>query len=159
MALLAMLWGLLSGHGAWYPVNLLAGGFFPDRGTPGQLLVFHWDALIIGTAIHVAAVVFIGLLYGAALPMLPRHPILLAGLVVPLITSAFAYSILGTVNPRFSELTDWPWFVACQVAFGTVAGIVVSRRERLPTWQHRPFTERAGLESDEAAERNGGADA
>jgi cytochrome c oxidase subunit 1 len=159
MALLAMLWGLLSGHGAWYPVNLLAGGFFPDRGTPGQLLVFHWDALIIGTAIHVATVVFIGLLYGAVMPMLPRHPILLAGIVVPLITSAFAYSILGTVNPRFSELTDWPWFVACQVAFGTVAGMVVSRRERLPTWQHRPFIERAGLESDEAAERNGGADA
>jgi hypothetical protein len=44
------------------------------------------------------------------------------------------------------------------MAFGTVAGMVVSRRERLPTWQHRPFIDRAGLESDEAAERNGGAD-
>jgi hypothetical protein len=154
-----MLWGMLNGHGVWYPVNLLAAGFFPDRGTPDQLAMFHWDSLIIGTAIHVAAIVFIGLLYGAVLPMVPRHPVFLAGTVVPLFTSAFAHSILGTVNPTFSELIDWPWFIACQVAFGTVAGMVVSRRERLPTWQHRPLTERAGLESDEGAERNGGADA
>jgi hypothetical protein len=159
MALLAMLWGVLNDHGVWYPVNLLAAGFFPDRGTPDQLAMFHWSSLIMGTAIHVAAIVFIGLLYGAVLPMVPRHPVLLAGTVVPLFTSALAHSILGTLNPRFSELIDWPWFVACQVAFGTVAGLVVSRRERLPTWQHRPFRERAGLESDEAAERDGGADA
>jgi cytochrome c oxidase subunit 1 len=158
MALLAMLWGVLKGHGVWYPVNLLAAGFFPDRGTPDQLATFHGDALIIGTAIHVAVTVFIGLLYGAVLPMVPRHPVLLAGTVVPLFMSAFAYSVFGTLNPTIGQLIDWPWFVACQVAMGTVAGRVVSRRERLPTWQHRPFRERAGLESDEAIEDHGGAD-
>jgi len=70
--------------------------------------------------------------------------------------SAFAYSVFGTLNPTIGQLIDWPWFAACQVAMGTVAGRVVSRRERLPTWQHRPFRERAGFESDEAIEDNGG---
>ena len=159
MALLAMLWGVLNGHGVWYPVNLLAAGFFPDRGTPDQLATFYWDSLIIATAIHASVTVFIGLLYGAVLPMVPRHPVLLAGTVLPLFMSALAYSVLGTLNPTIGQLIDWPWFVACQVAMGTVAGRVVSRRERLPTWQHRPFRERAGFESDEAIEDNGGANA
>src|SRR5262245_29374198 len=29
MAVLAMLYGIVSGHGIWYPVNLLSVGFFP----------------------------------------------------------------------------------------------------------------------------------
>jgi hypothetical protein len=32
------------------------------------------------------------------------------------------------------------------MGFGLVAGIVVSRRERIPTWQRLPFAFRAGLE-------------
>ena len=29
MAVLAMLYGIVSGHGIWYPINLLSVGFFP----------------------------------------------------------------------------------------------------------------------------------
>src|SRR5690242_10183072 len=29
MALVAMLYGVVSGHGIWYPINLLSAGFFP----------------------------------------------------------------------------------------------------------------------------------
>jgi hypothetical protein len=37
--------------------------------------------------------------------------------------------------------------VASQVAFGIVAGIVVSRQERIRTWQRLPLAYRSGMEA------------
>ena len=159
MTLVAELWGILTRHGVWYPINLLAAGFFPQRATTAQLAAFHWDSLIIGEIIFVLATILIGLLYGAILPMLPRHPVFLAGVVLPVLGSALAYSVLGIVNPIFSQRIDWLWLIVSQIAFGTTAGIIVSRSERLCTWQHLPFSERAGIEEDKAPDDNGGADA
>jgi cytochrome c oxidase subunit 1 len=156
---LAMIWGVSSRNGVWYPANLLAAGFFPERVTMPQLMAFHWDALLIGTAIVVLAAVLIGLLYGAVLPMFPRHPILLGGVAVPLIASGFVQSILGATNPVLSERIDWLWFVFIHIAAGTVAGFVVSRSERIRTWQHVPFLDRAGIEEDELIDRSGGSNA
>jgi hypothetical protein len=153
---LAMIWGVFSHNGVWYPANLLAAGFFPERVTMPQLMAFHWDALVIGTAIVAFAAVLIGLLYGAVLPMFPRHPILLGGVAVPLIGSGFVHSILGATNPVLSESIDWLWFVVIHIAAGTVAGFVVSRSERIRTWQHLPFLDRAGIEEDELIDRSGG---
>ena len=79
MAVLAVLYGIVSGHGMWYPINLLSAGLFPARSTVAQIAVFHWDALIIAAIIHIVCSVLVGLLYGAALPMFPRRPILLGG--------------------------------------------------------------------------------
>src|SRR5437899_6253034 len=52
MAILAVLYGILSGHGVWYPINLLSAGFFPARVTTEQIAAFHWDALIIAMILH-----------------------------------------------------------------------------------------------------------
>src|SRR5712691_8734091 len=52
MAVLAVIYGIISGHGIWYPINLLSAGFFPHRTTAAQISVFHWDALIIASIIH-----------------------------------------------------------------------------------------------------------
>ena len=43
MAVLAMLYGILSQNGIWYPINLLAAGFFPAAmtETTAQLAAFH----------------------------------------------------------------------------------------------------------------------
>ena len=38
-----------------------------------------------------------------------------------------------------NQRIDWPWFVISQIAFGIVAGIVVSRQERIATWQPFPW--------------------
>jgi cytochrome c oxidase subunit 1 len=159
MTLLTMIWGTASHYGVWYPVNLLAAGFFPERVTRAQLAAFHWDALMIGTAVVAFATALIGLLYGAVLPMFPRHPILLGGIAVPILGAGLAHSILGSVNPLFNERIDWLWFLVCLIAFGTVAGIVVSRRERIRIWQHLSFAERAGIEVDGAVDEAGGHDA
>src|SRR6267154_5252065 len=147
MALLAMIYGIASEHGVWYPINLLAAGFFPARNTTGQIAVFHWDSFVIAVAVHLVTSLIVGLLYGSMLPVFPRRPILLGGLVAPLLWSGLLHSILGIVDPLLNQRIDWFWFVLSQVGFGIVAGIVVSRQERVRTWQHLPLAVRAGMEA------------
>ena len=149
MAVLAMLYGLLSQRSIWYPINLLAAGFFPAASTASteQLAAFHLDAFLIAAAIHLLTSLLVGVLYGATLPMLSRHPILLGGFIAPLIWSGLLYTVLGVINPVLDQRIDWIWFVVSQVGFGVVAGVVVSRHHRVRTWQHLPFAVRAGIEA------------
>src|SRR6266478_2012311 len=83
MAILALLYGAVSGRGIWYPVNLLS-TVFPGAVSEAELARFHAESTLIAVAIHLIGSLCVGLLYGAMLPMLPRRPILLGGLVVPL---------------------------------------------------------------------------
>lgn len=149
MAVLAMLYGLLSQGSIWYPVNLLAAGFFPGavKETTAELAAFHLNSLLIAIPIHLITSLLVGLLYGAMLPMLPRRPILLGGFIGPVLWSGVIHSILGIVNPVLNQRIDWPWFVVSQVGFGVVAGFVVSRQERIRTEQRPPLAVRAGLEA------------
>jgi hypothetical protein len=147
MAVLAMIYGLASGHGIWYPINLLAAGFFPARNTTAQIAAFHWDSFIIAVAVHLFTSLLVGLLYGAMLPMFPSHPVLLGGFGAPILWSGLLHSILGIIDPVLNQRIDWFWFVLSQVGFGIVAGIVVSRQVRVRTWQHLPFAARAGMEA------------
>jgi len=149
MAVLAMLYGLLSQRSVWYPINLLAAGFFPAAVTASteQLAAFHLNAFLVGVLIHLLTSLLVGVLYGAMLPMLPRRPILLGGFIAPLMWSGLLYSALGIINPVLNARINWLWFVLSQVGFGVVAGIVVSRHERVRTWQRLPFAVRAGLEA------------
>jgi hypothetical protein len=157
MAALAMLYGLLSGNGIWYPINLLAAGFFPAAmtQTTAEIAAFHLKALLIAIPIHLITSLLVGLLYGATLPMLPRRPILLGGFIGPIVWSGLIHSILGIVNPVLDKRIDWFWFVLSQVGFGLVAGIVVSRQERVRTWQNLPFAMRAGIEAPVVEDESG----
>jgi hypothetical protein len=149
MAIIAMLYGFLSGKGIWYPVNLLAAGFFPAAvtATTTEIAAFYPKVFLIAVSIHLITSLLVGLLYGAMLPMLPRRPILLGGFIAPILWSGLVHSILGIVNPVLNARIDWFWFVLSQVGFGIVAGIVVSGHEPVRTWQHLPFLMRAGIEA------------
>jgi hypothetical protein len=89
----------------------------------------------------------VGLLYGAMLPMFARRPILLGGLIAPVLWSGLLYSIMGILDPVLGSHIDWGWFVASQIAFGIVAGLVVLRHSRVRTRENVPFAIRAGIEA------------
>ena len=89
----------------------------------------------------------LGLLYGAMLPMFPRRPIVLGGLIAPALWSGLLYTILGLLNPLLASHIDWLWFMASQVAFGIVAGLVVVRQPSFPTRENVSFVLRAGIEA------------
>lgn len=149
MALLAMLYGVLSRHGIWYPINLLSAGFFPAMGTAStaQLEAFQLAPFVIACGIHLVTSLVVGLLYGAMLPMLSRRPILLGGVIAPLLWSGMLHAILGLINPVLDARVEWGWFVLSQVGFGLVAGFFVSRQQRIRTWQGMPLALRAGIEA------------
>lgn len=146
MAVLAMTYGIVSGYGIWYPINLLSAGFFPVR-TIEQMSAFSWEGLILGTIIHLLCSVLVGLLYGVTLPMFPRNPILLGGVVAPILWSGVLHSVLDAINPVLNQRIHWLWFVISQIGFGVVAGAVVFRQERVRTWQYLPLAVRAGIEA------------
>jgi hypothetical protein len=161
MTALACLYGLLKQGSIWYPINLLAASAYAQTlqfGTT-SLNAFHLGSFCLAVVFHLITSLLVGLLYGAMLPMFPRRPILLGGVIAPILWTGLLHSILGLINPLLDARIDWPWFVASQFAFGIVAGLVVTRQERLRTRQFEPFLMRAGIEApglkDERPTRNG----
>jgi hypothetical protein len=149
MAVLAMVYGLISGNGIWYPVNLLVAGFFPGaaHATTAQIAEFRMSALLLAIPIHLITSLLVGLLYGVMLPMFPRRPIFLGGLIAPIMWSGLLYTTLDIINPVMNHRINWLWFVLSQIGFGVVAGLVVSRQQRIRTYQGLPFAVRAGIEA------------
>jgi hypothetical protein len=149
MAILACAYGLLKVGSIWYPINLLAAVVYAEsaRLGPAELDAFHLDSFLIATVVHAVVSTLVGLLYGAMLPMVPRRPIVLGGLVVPVLWSGLLHPTLNLLNPLLASRIDWFWFVASQVAFGVVAGAVVVSRTRMPTLENVSFALRAGIEA------------
>jgi hypothetical protein len=158
MAFLAILYGVVGHQSVWYPINLLAaaGSANISAMTHDQLLAFNGTGLMLAILFHGIGSVLIGLLYGIALPMFPRRPWLLGGILAPLFWSGILHAEMDIINPALEARIDWPWFMAAQFAFGMVAGFVVSRRTRIPTMQHLPFAVRAGIEAPGIMGEKGG---
>jgi hypothetical protein len=97
--------------------------------------------------IHAVTSLLIGLLYGVLLPMLPKYPILLGGIVAPVLWSGLLWSSVNVIDPLVNGRFEWRWFVLGQIAFGLTAGIVVGRTEKIRTLQHLPFALRSGIEA------------
>jgi hypothetical protein len=150
MAALAVTYGVISKHGVWYPINLLSAGFFSGRDTTAQLTQFHLDGFVVAALLHLLVSFLVGLLYGAVLPMIPHRPILLGGLVAPILWSGLLHGTLGLIDPVLNQRIDWLWFVLSQIGFGIAAGVVVSRQEKIQTWQDLPLVIRAGMEMPDA---------
>ena len=123
--------------------------FTPNRSSSARrsLNAFHLDSFFLAVVIHVTTSLLVGLLYGAMLPMFPRRPILLGGVIAPVFWTGLIHSLLGLVDPLLNERIDWWWFAASQFAFGIVAGLVVMRQEHVRTRQFVPFLVRAGMEA------------
>jgi hypothetical protein len=149
MAVLACAYGLLKAGSIWYPINLLAATVYAEslKLGPTQLNSFHGDSFAIALVLHGIGSIFVGLLYGAMLPMFARRPIALGGLIAPVLWSGLLYSIMQLLNPLLASHINWFWFIASQIAFGVVAGVVVMRQQRVSTRENLPFVLRAGIEA------------
>ncbi len=149
MAAVACAYGVLKAGSIWYPINLLAAAVYAEslRLGPTELYAFHASSLAIAIVLHGIGSTLVGLLYGAMLPMFPRRPILLGGLIGPVLWSGLLYTILGLLNPLLESHIDWLWFMASQVAFGVVAGLVVVRASHMTTRENLAFALRAGVEA------------
>jgi len=149
MALLAMVFGLVSHKSPWYPINLLAAAALPSLADSSTEALSSFQAvpLLLATLVHGATSLIVGLLYGVMLPMVPRFPILAGGLVGPILWTGIVWASLGIVNPTLNARIEWTWFVASQIGFGLAAGIVVARSEKIAIMQSLPLTTRAGIET------------
>lgn len=134
MPLPVILYGILSGHGIWMPVNLLAGMVLPgiDQFTIPELEEFRPTLLVTGLVIHVCVSLILGLIYGVLMPMLPRvaKPLAWGAVLMPLFWTAISYAALGVFNPVVRTSIDWPWFVLSQFIFGIVAALVFLKLEK-----------------------------
>ena len=158
MAVLACAYGLLKTGSIWYPINLLAAAVYAQslKLGPAQLNSFHLDSFAIAVGLHGLVATVVGLLYGAMLPMFARRPIVLGGLIGPVLWSGLLYTIMGLLNPMLARHIDWLWFTASQVAFGIVAGTIVTRQSRVTTRENMPFAMRAGIEAPGIIPSRGG---
>jgi hypothetical protein len=144
----AIAYGLIAQHSIWYPVNLLGGAGIMGAANPSMqdLRVFHAGALGIAAVIHIISCTLIGLVYGSALPLMPRHPIVLGGIIAPLAWTGLLYGTLPIINPEMSKHINWANFLIAQLTFGLVAGWVVSRSPYARSAQKLPLAMRLGLE-------------
>lgn len=145
----AEIYSVLRYHSIWYVVNLLGGAGVGVWTNPSvqQMQHFRLEAFIIANIIQGVTTLLVGILYGAMLPIWPRHPILLGGIIAPALWTGLLHSVLGIVNPFFAEHIDWWSFAASQVIFGLVAGYVVSRRGGLKKLRQVPLAVRLGVET------------
>jgi hypothetical protein len=158
MIVLAEIYGVVRFHSIWYVVNLLGGAGVAGWNNPSEhdLATFHLAAFLIAIVIHTASSFLVGLLYGALLPIMPRHPIVLGGVIAPALWTGLLHSTLGLLNPFFDEHINWYWFALSQVGYGVVAGWVVARQGRLKSLEGVPLAVRLGVETSEPPPRDPG---
>ena len=148
MAVLAAVYGLVSGNGIWYPMNLLVAGLFPPAAENAvQIGTFNLQEFLVAVPLHLMISLLVGLLYGVMLPIAPKRPIVLGGVVTPLLWTLLIHGSLGIINPVMNQRIDWLWFVLSQIGFGVVAGLVVVRQERIRIRQTQPLALRMGIEA------------
>ena len=149
MVIPAEIYGILRYHSIWYVVNLLGGagvGVWTNP-SPEDLRHFHLVAFLTANVIQGVTTLLVGVLYGAMLPMWPRRPMILGGIIAPVLWTGLLHSVLGIVNPFLAEHIDWWSFAASQVIFGVVAGYTVTKLGHLQRLAQVPLAVRLGLET------------
>src|SRR5437870_5689465 len=124
MVAVAIIYGLVSGNGIWYPVNLIAAVVIRQwQSAPAtQFMQFDPLGLVAGITIHLVLSVTIGLLFTLLLPTLPGHPLVWAFLVGPLLWFGALLGVLPLINPVMVRYLDMPSFFAAHVVYSLVAG-------------------------------------
>ena len=149
MVIPAEIYGILRFHSIWYVVNLLGGAGVGSwiNPTMAEMSQFRLSAFVTANIIQGATTLLVGILYGAMLPIWPKRPILLGGIIAPVLWTGLLHSVIGLVNPFLQQRIDWYSFAASQVVFGIVAGYVVTRLGKLKRLAQVPLAVRLGVET------------
>lgn len=149
MVIPAEIYGIIRFHSIWYVVNLLGGAGVGTWTNPSveEMSHFRLGAFVTANIIQGATTLLVGLLYGAMLPMWPKRPILLGGIIAPVIWTGLLHSTLGIVNPFLADRIDWWSFAASQVIFGLVAGFTVVKLGHIERLAQVPLPVRLGVET------------
>ncbi len=140
MPIPAVAWGFWTGHGPWFPINLLAGMVLPglDQGSTAQIIQhlekFHPGAFVGALILHAVMSVGFGLVGGVLLPTLPPipgGPFVFGGIILPLAWSGANYEMMGIVNPILNQYIDWPLYVVSQLIYGVATTTVIVRSEQI----------------------------
>ena len=149
MVIPAEIYGIIRFHSVWYVVNLLGGAGVGAWVNPTmeQMRHFNLGAFVTANIIQGATTLLVGLLYGAMLPIWPKHPMILGGIIAPAAWTGLLHSVIGIVNPFLADHIDWWSFAAAQVLFGLVAGYVVTKYGKIKRLQQAPLAVRLGVEA------------
>lgn len=134
MAAAALLYGLITGRGIWFPINLLAAMVLRrfQHATLAGLEAFSWAGLLMATGIHAVASLMVGLCLAVLFPALPRRAVFWGGVVAPLVWTGVVYGLMGVLNPEMAKYVNWIWFAMSQFGYGLVASLVIHRSEERP---------------------------
>ncbi len=136
MPIPTLIYGHLSGHGIWFPVNLLAASVVPSMQNMSEAQLGQFQALsfFVGLIIHATLSMGFGILYGVVLPTLPNipgGPIIWGGVLMPIFWTTLCYELLGITNPVLEKNVAWGWFLVSQFTYGVVMSYVVFRSEKV----------------------------
>jgi len=148
MAIVACSYGMYAYDSPWYPINLLAATAMSSmaRADLAELKAFQLLPFVVALISHGILSLFVGVLFAAMLPMLPRQSMFWGAFTAPIFWTGLIYASLKYLNPTLNDRIDWWWFIASQMAFGLTTGFVVSRSDWVKTRQSASLLERAGIE-------------
>ena len=104
------------------------------------------SAFITANIIQGAVTLLVGLLYGAMLPMWPKRPILLGGIIAPVIWTGCCTARWASSIRSCADASTGGRFAASQVIFGLVAGYTVMKLGHIERLQQVPLPVRLGVE-------------
>lgn len=121
----ALAYGLLSGSGIWFPVNLIAATFIPawQHASLAQLEQPSLFGLLLGLAVHLMMSVALGLIFAVMLPALPKTPIFWAFVIGPCLWGGAVYAGLPLFNPVMAKVIDLPSFALANIIYSLVLGL------------------------------------
>jgi hypothetical protein len=130
---MALAYGVISGRGIWYPVNLIAATFLPawQHASPALLAQFHLDGLLIGLATHLVMSVVLGFIFAVMMPALPRTPLFWAFVIGPLLWGGAVYAGLPLFNPVMAHYIDLPSFALANIVYSLVLGLWMARTPKI----------------------------
>ncbi len=130
----ALAYGIISGHGIWYPVNLIAATLLRSwqQASVSQLSQFNYGGLVFGLSIHLVVAMALGLLFVILLPTLPRSPLFWAFVVGPVLWAGATFAALPLVNPVMAQYIDWTSFAVANIVYSFVIGLWVARTPKVP---------------------------